>query len=762
MLIRCTYCGKPVYISGRSVRRAECGFCYQTVQTEGAEEITCDSTEWQEPIRNVLLRGGGTVEKTRIWLRLIGEPEEAERAASEKIRTIREAVERGLAENPDLIRLKSLREQYLQLPEEDRSAETLARLEKEIEKEKGLETDRIREELKEAEDITQTQLIINRLNRLGDYPGVKEMLREAEKRLAELKRRKEETEERIRLEILRRARRRKAIKGGVTAAAILLLTGYVLINTWVIKPARLETARMKLRNGEYQEAASISYQLKYIFFDFNPKVTEEAAAIYSEATLALGDEYMAEQKWEEAALRYHAAGNSEKEAEARKKYGDSLAESGDYRKAIDQWEQIPGGEDRVEELIAENVIYQLRQGDYNAAVDAFPQSTVLHEKAIEILERQGITYSRIYLEWGKALMEAGKTQEAIAKLEKTDETAEVHSWIVNLYLTLGREKIEEEKTDEAIEALKKAAELPEARTLLRQQLRIRDAERLRQAAGIWSANKGKGEEQEQEALRMLRRTAAELSTAESVLQFCGMLDGEGLDLKSTFPDGLPFPEPEDVSFLDYSYRDLQPNMKNAEPIDESRPLVLLCRQKDIRLKMSKNASDSTEEKKRGWLLLPDADHKLAALTEEEREYEWRILPELWQRLPENRRAASLEDSTCVLIVKMEYQYFSPVVILLSQIPFYHQTYQLLLWDRLSGTVIPKGIHYKMNSTADTGIKVTNDEEMAGLLSSLTLAFLMRDSVSAQQMELAEPFTFEPVQQYLDEEYERLAGRGKTY
>ena len=51
----------------------------------------------------------------------------------------------------------------------------------------------------------------------------------------------------------------------------------------------------------------------------------------------------------------------------------------------------------------------------------------------------------------------------------------------------------------------------------------------------------------------------------------------------------------------------------------------------------------------------------------------------------------------MLIVKMEYQYFSPVVILLSQIPFYHQTYQLLLWDRLSGTVIPKGINYKLNT-----------------------------------------------------------------
>ena len=46
MLIRCTYCGKPVYISGRYTRMAECGFCYQTVQTEKAEEITCDSTEW--------------------------------------------------------------------------------------------------------------------------------------------------------------------------------------------------------------------------------------------------------------------------------------------------------------------------------------------------------------------------------------------------------------------------------------------------------------------------------------------------------------------------------------------------------------------------------------------------------------------------------------------------------------------------------------------------------------------------------------------
>lgn len=762
MLIRCTYCGKPVYISGRYTRMAECGFCYQTVQTEKAEEITCDSTEWQEPIRNVLLRGGGTVEKTRIWLRLIGEPEEAERAASEKIRTIREAVERGLAENPDLVRLKSLREQYLQLPEKDRSAEILARLEKEIEKEKGLETDRIREELKEAEDIIRTQLIINRLNRLGDYPGVKEMLQEAEKRLAELKRRQEETEERIRLEILRRARRRKAIKGGVTAAAILLLTGYVLINTWIIKPARLETARMKLRNGEYQEAASISYQLKYIFFDFNPKVTEEAAAIYSEATLALGDEYMAEQKWEEAALRYHAAGNSEKEAEARKKYGDSLAESGDYRKAIDQWEQIPGGEDRVEELIAENVIYQLRQGDYNAAADAFPKSTVLHEKAIEILERQGITYSRIYLEWGKALMEAGKTQEAIAKLEKTDETAEVHSWIVNLYLTLGREKIEEEKTEEAIEALKKAAELPEARTLLRQQLRIRETELLRQAVGIWSENKGKGEEQEQEALRMLRRTAAELSTAESVLQFCGMLDGEGLDLKSAFPDGLPFPEPEDVSFLDYSYRDLQSNMKNAEPIDESRPLVLLCEQKDVKLKTSGNLADIPEEQKRGWLFLPGFYSEVTALTEEETEYEWRFLPELWQKLPENRRAVSLEDSTCVLIVKMKYQYVRGVLLHKCQIPFYHQTYQLLLWDRHSGTVIPKGINDKLNSTIDNGLLMKNSEEKAEFLSSLLIAFQLRDPVSAQQMKLADPFTFEPIQQYLDVEYERLAGRGETF
>ena len=762
MLIRCTDCGKPIYIPGRSMRRTECGFCYETVQTEQAEEISCDSAEWQEPIRNALRLRSGNIEKTRIWLRLIGEPEEAERAASEKIRTVREETERALAAGLDLFSLKSLREQYLQLPETDRSAELLERLEKEIEKKKREEFERIRKELTEVDNIFQADLIVKRLKRLGDYPGARETLPEAEKRLAELKQRKEESEERIRQQLLQQIRKRKAIKVWAAAAAVLLLAGFFLINIRVIKPARLEAARTKLKNGEYQEAAEVSRQLKCGLFDFNPEVTEEAAVIYSEAMAALGDECMADQKWEEAAANYRAAGNEAKEAEARRKYGDSLAESGDYRKAIDQWERVPGGEDRVEELIAENVVYQFRQGNYEAAADAFPQSKKRHEKAIEILEKQGITYSQIYLEWGRALMEAGETQEAIAKLEKADETAEVRRWLVHLYFRLGREKIEEEAIEDAIDALKKATELPEARFLLQEQLRIRDAELVRQAAGIWSENKGKGEEQEREALRRLRNIAAELSTAEYVLQFCEILDGEGLDLKSAFPDGLPFPKPENVSFLDVSYRDLLSNRKHAESIDESRPLVLLGRQKDVKLKTGENLADIPEEQKRGWLFLPGVQNNVTPLTEEEAEYEWRFLPELWQKLPENRRAASLEDSTCVLIVKMEYQYISGVMLHTSQIPFYRQIYKLLLWDRLSGTMIPKGLAHKMNSTVDGSMSVMEDEEMIELLSRLLIRFQMGDWVSARQMKLAEPFGFETVQQNLDEEYERLAGKGESF
>ena len=93
---------------------------------------------------------------------------------------------------------------------------------------------------------------------------------------------------------------------------------------------------------------------------------------------------------------------------------------------------------------------------------------------------------------------------------------------------------------------------------------------------------------------------------------------------------------------------------------------------------------------------------------------------------------------------------------------HHQTDPPLLWDPLSGTAIPKGINYKLNSTVDNSSLMKTSKETTEFLSSLLLAFQMRDSVSAQQMELADPFTFEPIQQYLDEEYERLAGRGETF
>ena len=232
----------------------------------------------------------------------------------------------------------------------------------------------------------------------------------------------------------------------------------------------------------------------------------------------------------------------------------------------------------------------------------------------------------------------------------------------------------------------------------------------------------KSEESKQDAIAEIRRMTREITSLEGNLRLCQALDEKGIVLKEVFPEGIRIPD----------LMENLPPAKGKGEMNTDRPLVVLRRQEDIRL--TKVDFDNGET---------------VILTEEK--HEWRLLPELWQRLPEERRATDSREWTCLLIIDMSYQKTrEEMVYRTAQIPVFDQKYEIILWDpKIEKRVSCGRFQQENNNFQDEEVR---EELLQRIWNNLGSKI---NEKTSQELKLTMPFTWNLIQSDLENVYEKL-------
>ena len=182
-------------------------------------------------------------------------------------------------------------------------------------------------------------------------------------------------------------------------------------------------------------------------------------------------------------------------------------------------------------------------------------------------------------------------------------------------------------TDEAVTLLGNAGDDPEVIARLTE-LRKKQYEALfSDALQTWNQAQN-GEIPEEDAYTQLQRTGKKLNTLEGQLQYWASLYEAGADISRIFPQG--------ANITDM----ILPVFQEGEPeaVDTDRPLVLTRTEKEYTVSVL------------------DVLMKEFSLHEGEEYHTWILWPELWQQLPEDRRARCPEECTCFLVLDQSYRY----------------------------------------------------------------------------------------------------------
>lgn len=597
MLIRCSRCGKPVHVA-RQQGMTECGYCYAELNVKDMQTLCPGDLDWKTALYRAA-KSSKKAKKACWWLIRLGD--------SEAIRDYTQ-------------RLKRLRSQWEKLTAEAQAAlegdVSEARLQDLIDQfsllpenaEARAWEENLTQKLAEERARKKLAAIRDRASHTYTSKGLEECLRELAElegtpgcsELADelhLKIEKLQQEERERQKrIARRILYRRIRRFAVFAACILALFGYSKLSRQVIQPRKLSKARELAATGSFEAAEEA-----YLAAGRGGLFPNEAIRLtaYEELKALRSDraaELEAEGEYERAAELYQSAGDQEGKDRVTLAWAEALEAEGDYSHAIELLKQLPDTEDRVMALYAKWTLRLVSEENYKEAVDAFKQADQ------QMLASQGVTEASLREAWARQELEAGNVRSAFNAITPVKEDASA----AKLYRELQSRLMEEE---------------------------------LAVAIAAWQEA---DDAQKAAALDLIRTLSKDYREIDAQLRLWQMADRAGIDLTELYPEGavvtgLRIPET------------IQTGLKNPETIltekaqiDTYKPLVMLRREHEYSLSLAVTQGEVQHN--------PTSDNYFTL----------RMMPELWQSLPAERRAETLADCTVVALVNMTYPYAGKV------------------------------------------------------------------------------------------------------
>lgn len=294
-----------------------------------------------------------------------------------------------------------------------------------------------------------------------------------------------------------------------------------------------------------------------------------------------------------------------------------------------EWAEKLAAEEQWEEaiLLLEKTGKRIRAGEVRAAQGDALAAARRWKEAIECWRKVSGSEERIrqlYTEWIRDMIAEEDYRGAIDAYKYADPDAlSSESFTMEwLYGEYGKQLEAQGKIRIAVSAYRNAGDAEWVRQRL-EALRLllvdEESERL---LARWRETP---EEDRQELIREMAETGRAFDDADQQLRYWKRLRSAGVDLTQVFPDGAQvrgFSVP--ASFAE----------AQEEDADLSRPLVLVRKEYGYSMGLAE----------------PEEQHDPA----DENNYTLRLMPELWQQLPEDRRAETLADCTCILFADSRY------------------------------------------------------------------------------------------------------------
>ncbi len=538
MLVRCSECGKPVYLSSLRDRK-ECGYCYANLQGKELEMISPNLQDWKLPLLEAARAGADRVRMTR-WLILLNDTETIKKQAKlqeemqrhwDLIRAEAEAALRGEMTEQQI---SDLLERFSLLPANSAAAEWIGKLERALqEKQWESRLKNVKWRLESAETIGRLEQCLDDLKGLEQAAGCTELKTEIRGRIEKIRHAQQEEQERI----ARAIRKRRIRKIAIAAACVLLISAYAQISRHLLQPRKLEQARTWASEQQYGEAekAYTDLALGGIFSNavIQQTAKEELKALQSDWAVSL----QAEGEYERAAQLFKLAGDSEGEARARDAWAQELTAQGNLEEAIVQFKQVPGREDRVMALSSELTLRYFQEENYEAALRCYPEADA------DALAKQGVTELSLRLAWAKSA------------LEKND-------------------------LEQGIQVLRPVQEDPAAAGLWRE-MRVKQIQvRITAAVTAW---KEASDALKPRELEKVRKLAANYPEIDLQLEIWRIADSHGMDLSLLFPEGA------EVRGLEIP----ESGEPEEDTVNGSRPLVFIRREKEYSTGLSDILTDFT-------------------------------------------------------------------------------------------------------------------------------------------------------------------------
>ncbi|MBR0227385.1 MAG: tetratricopeptide repeat protein [Clostridia bacterium] len=294
-----------------------------------------------------------------------------------------------------------------------------------------------------------------------------------------------------------------------------------------------------------------------------------------------------------------------------------LVEQGDRKAAIEKYEEA-GNTDAVLDNRKAYAEEAEEKGLLQEAISQYEQLPDTGEKISEL-------YARLVVQY----LEQENYELALNSFDRSDrELMQLYQITKGeIYRLWGKALAEQGRTDDAIQKLKKATDSDETLDLL-QALYVRQAdEKGRQLLEQWEKD---GRKKDARQLRQFADTGAKLNTVNAQLHYWKLLADADIDITQVYPAGV-----EVNDFLLPAYTSV------FEEHDASKPLFFIREEKEYTISMTDVSGSSG-----GKAVHDPQDPAYFTVT---------LLPELWQRLPKERRAASLRECTCIFVLDQTYQ-----------------------------------------------------------------------------------------------------------
>ena len=304
--------------------------------------------------------------------------------------------------------------------------------------------------------------------------------------------------------------------------------------------------------------------------------------------------------------------------EVRNAYGEQLLAQEEWEKAIEFF-KAAGNNQREWEA------YRL-YGDFLAASGQWEKAIAQWRKVPASDDR----LKQLYTSWILASIDQADYGNAISIYDNADQEELTSRGITVewLYLQQGLRYMEEKKTALAIEALGRAGDGEEVLALL-QTLRIRQVEEDNEIQSLLYMWKEKPTLQDA-MLESLKKAGEKYTLIDQQLRYWKMLADAGIDVTKVYSAGTG------VKVRGLQIPELQDDSDGTNNV--RKPLVFVRQEKEYELGLL--------------TLFPTVtSHDMS----DESSYTLTLMPELWQMLPEDRRAESLDDCTFILLVDLTYR-----------------------------------------------------------------------------------------------------------